>query len=75
MILTDTTTRAHLKNLSAEYERAQAEQDKAFTTGNATAEAIAHGKCQGLALAVRIVAGLNDDAEAVALLDTLDGER
>lgn len=64
---------ALLRALSAEYEQAQAEEDKGFMTKDATLEARANGKVMGLRTAVRLVAGLENDAEAAALLDVLDG--
>lgn len=72
MILTDPTTRRALQGLSREYARAQTEQDKAFMSGNHEAEGRARGRCEGLVVAVRVIAGLDDEASAVALLDTLD---
>lgn len=65
---------ALVQALAAEYERAQAEEDKGFMAADARLEAVAHGKTLALIAAVRIVAGLATDADAINLLDVLDPE-
>lgn len=65
---------AEVRALSQERKIAMAEQDKAHLNDDRQSEAIAYGKVQAYVRAVALVAGLNSDALALALLDALDTE-
>lgn len=63
-----------LRALQQEHARAMVETDKAHLNKDREAEAMGEGRAAGLLAAVRIVADLDSDALAQAVLDTLEAE-